>query len=132
MSEPLNKKLYAKAKAKADKVYKRNSAYKSMYIVKEYKKMGGKYKGKRTNSTTRWMDEKWVQITPYVKSGKKIACGAGANKKACRPLKKINKNTPTTLDKLIKKHGKKKMLELAKLKRKDMNIRINWNDGRKS
>ena len=40
----LNKMLYSKAKSKANKKYGiKTGAYKSMYIVKEYKKMGGKY-----------------------------------------------------------------------------------------
>eukprot|EP01050_Picozoa_sp_SAG11_P026139 SAG11_NODE_6151_length_1375_cov_1.985904_2_plen_69_part_00 len=40
----LNPDIYKKAKQKADKVYKRHSAYKSMYISKTYEDMGGKYK----------------------------------------------------------------------------------------
>jgi len=43
-----NPSLYAKAKAKAKSkfdVYP--SAYANAYMVKEYKKMGGKYKGKK-------------------------------------------------------------------------------------
>ena len=40
----LNPKLYEKAKKEADKVYSRHSAYKSMFISKKYKELGGKYK----------------------------------------------------------------------------------------
>jgi hypothetical protein len=39
----MNPRLYAKAKAKADETYKTHSAYKSGFIVKEYKRLGGKY-----------------------------------------------------------------------------------------
>ncbi len=62
--------------------------------------MGGKYKDSKKNKgkLLRWRDEEWVQIIPYLESGKKVACGSGANKKGCRPLKTIDKNTPTTLD----------------------------------
>ena len=55
-SNILNKEKYRKAKSKAIKTFgKKSSAYKSMYIVREYKKMGGKYKGKKsTNGLSRW------------------------------------------------------------------------------
>ena len=46
-----NPALYAKAKAKATRkfdVYP--SAYANAYMVKEYKNMGGKYKGKKMSS----------------------------------------------------------------------------------
>ena len=79
----LNKMLYSKAKSKANKKYGiKTGAYKSMYIVKEYKKMGGKYSTKKkTGGTTRWNKEKWIQVIPYVKSGKIIACGSSNKKK---------------------------------------------------
>jgi len=40
-------------------------------------------------------------------------------------------NKTLSLDDLIKKHGKKKMLELAEMKRKDDTVRINWHSGKK-
>ena len=43
---PTNKKLWKKAKAWADRTYKRNSAYKSLGQSKHYKKLGGKWKCK--------------------------------------------------------------------------------------
>ena len=56
MSVPTNKKLYEKVKKIADEKYKKNSAYKSGYIVKTYKEMGGKYKGekKEKEGLDRW------------------------------------------------------------------------------
>ena len=41
MPTPINKKLYEKVKEQADKIYEKSSAYKSGYIVKTYKKLGG-------------------------------------------------------------------------------------------
>ena len=63
MSEPIDKKLYEKIKKKADEIYEHPSAYKSGYIVREYKKAGGKYKvsGKSSNEIkplSRWFAEK--------------------------------------------------------------------------
>tara|TARA_R110000765_G_scaffold423796_1_gene533223 strand:+ start:45 stop:464 length:420 start_codon:yes stop_codon:yes gene_type:complete len=128
----INKTLYYKAKAKANKKYGRKTgAYKSMYMVKEYKKMGGGYRGqKKLGGTTRWNKEKWIQVIPFVKSGKKIACGS-RNKmtKACRPTRKL-KGTPITLQESVKKLGKKKVLELARKKNKNMKKRVLWKSGK--
>tara|TARA_R110002167_G_scaffold343688_1_gene552862 strand:- start:185 stop:583 length:399 start_codon:yes stop_codon:yes gene_type:complete len=131
MENALDQKLYMKAKKIADDTYKRPSAYKSMFISKKYKELGGKFKNKGTGKLSKWIEEEWIQVLPYLESGKKVVCGSGANKKGCRPFKKINSNTPMTINELIKKHGKTKLLELAKLKRKNMNTRINWTAGRK-
>lgn len=49
MAEPTNKKLYEKVKKQADKKFDKPSAYKSGWIVKQYKSLGGNYKGKKTN-----------------------------------------------------------------------------------
>jgi len=123
-----NPKLYKQAKAEADKVYKRNGAYKNMYMVKKYQELGGTYKGKKTNKLKQWRDEKWVSVSNYLK-GNKIECGSdkiGDN--ACRPTKRINKDTPITIQEVIKKFGKKKVETIVKKKINNLNLRINWND----
>ena len=128
----VNKILYSRAKKKANEKYgSKTGAYKSMYIVSEYKRLGGKYKGvKKLDGTTRWNKEKWVQVIPYVKSDKKIACGSRTKmNKACRPTRKL-KGTPITLQESIKKLGKKKIMELAKNKNKNMNKRVSWKKGK--
>ena len=94
MDNYLNKEIYKKAKAKADNVYQKHSAYKSMYFI----------------------------------DGTKKECGSGSNPKGCRPTIKIDKNTPITINELIKKHGKKKLLEFAKKKKSNMDKRANWNN----
>lgn len=124
----LNPKLYKEAKKIADKTYKKPSAYKSMFIVSTYKKLGGKYSGKKTGKgVDRWNREAWIQIIPYLQSGKKIACGYGDDGKGCRPSKRIDKNTPITIQEVVKKHGKEKVIEVAKKKKRNMNLRVNWN-----
>lgn len=128
----LNKMLYSKAKSKANKKYgTKTGAYKSMFIVSEYKRMGGKYSTKKkTGGTTRWNKEKWVQVIPYVKSGKIIACGSSNKKnKACRPTRKL-KGTPITLQESVKKLGKKKVIQLARAKNKNMSKRVYWKTGK--
>tara|TARA_R110002153_G_C13161437_1_gene483107 strand:+ start:109 stop:525 length:417 start_codon:yes stop_codon:yes gene_type:complete len=131
-SNVINKSLYSRAKTKANKVYgMKTGAYKSMFIVSEYKRMGGKYKGKKKQSgTTRWNKEKWVQVSPFINSGKKVACGSSNKKgKACRPTRKL-KGTPITLQQSIKKLGKTKVLQLARAKSKNMNKRVSWRTGK--
>jgi|TARA_R110002110_G_scaffold290813_1_gene504873 hypothetical protein len=131
-SNVVNKSLYSRAKTKANKKYgAKTGAYKSMYIVSEYKRMGGKYTGpKKQSGTTRWNKEKWIQVIPFIKSGKKIACGSSNKKgKACRPTRKL-KGTPITLKESIKKLGKTKVLQLARAKSKNMNKRVSWRTGK--
>lgn len=127
-----NSTAYKKAKRDADKKYEKHSAYKSMYISKRYKELGGTYKDntKKDTKLSTWRKERWVVVEPYLKEGKKIACGSekAPNVHSCRPTKRINKDTPTTLDSLIELHGKKKLLELVALKKKGK--RINWEKGR--
>jgi hypothetical protein len=112
---PLDKELYKKAKKMADKVYDRPSAYKSGYIVKQYKAMGGKYSGdKKKSDLKRWFNEEWTDVNPF------------ANEKSYpvyRPTKRITKDTPLTLDEidcndLVRKSKKKqKYREKRKLEK---------------
>jgi len=128
----LNKKLYLQVKKESAKRFKQpTSAYRSMWIVKTYKERGGKYKGKKSVQNTRkWLKEEWVQVEPYLtEKGKKIVCGHGDNPKACRPLHRIDKTTPLTLDELLKIHSKKRLVSLACKKSKDMNGRLDWRRG---
>ena len=79
---------------------------------------------------SRWIQEGWIQVIPFLENGTRVPCGAGANKKACRPTKKMDSSTPITLQELIKIHGKKKLLDLAIKKRNNMDSRINWKLGK--
>ncbi|NDG33037.1 hypothetical protein EB118_23590, partial [bacterium] len=70
---PADPKLYAKVKKLADKKFKTpTSAYKSSWIVKEYKRRNGKYKGTKKSSGSsglrRWYKERWVDLNRPVKS----------------------------------------------------------------
>jgi hypothetical protein len=92
MPEPINKDLYANVKKKIMASYKKNSAFASGAIVKEYKRLGGKYKEDgKSRPLERWFDEKWIDINPVI--GVK-------NDKAYpvfRPTIKVNSKTPTIL-----------------------------------
>jgi len=128
MDNIVDKDLYKKAKKKADETYDRHSAYKSMYIQKVYKDLGGRYKGKKnTKGVSRWNKEQWIQVIPFLKDGKKIACGEDNKKtKVCRPMKRIDSKTPITLPELLKLHSKTALLSLSQKKNKDMNKRVFW------
>jgi len=123
---------YKKAKTLADKTYQKHSAYKSMFIAKKYREFGGKYKDDtkkdKSKSTSRWLREKWIVVSFYLKDGKKIECGSVNNIHACRPTVRINKQTPITIEELIELHGKPKLLKLVQEKKKGK--RINWKAGK--
>lgn len=125
----IDKGLYVKAERMADKVFDEpTSAYRSMWIVKKYKEMGGRYSGKKEDSTGRWRLEQWVSVIPYITRGEEVECGSESEKtKVCRPLKRVSKLTPITIGELRKRHSDKKILELARKKTADMEGRLMWN-----
>ena len=115
MPEPINKKLYNKVKDEAKKkfdVYP--SIYANSWLVREYKKRGGKYKGKKPSNSglTRWYKENWIDTCEYLK-GKTKKCGRSSVKNMsytkkkksypyCRPLHRVSKKTPKTVKELSK------------------------------
>ena len=99
MPEPANKELYARAKAEINKIYgTHTSAYRSMAIVKKYKSMGGKYRDDGgSRKTTRWLNEKWVNVNAKKEGGGYEECGKrGSSGKypLCRPSKTVSSETP--------------------------------------
>jgi len=106
MPEPTNKKLYAKARAKYSSM--KHSAYKSGLVVKEYKKLGGKYSGEKPKKKglTRWFKEDW-----RTEKGKKTYKEGGT---IFRPTKRITKDTPTTMKELTPAQKKKAIAEKKK------------------
>lgn len=130
-AKPKNKRLYEEVKAIANEKFERpTSAYRSMWIQKEYIKRGGKYtEGEKGTNLSKWRKERWVQVVPYLTSKEIKECGSGKNKKACRPLVRVDSKTPPTLPELLKLHGKRKLLSIARKKSKDMSRRVNWKAG---
>jgi hypothetical protein len=84
MPVPINTKLYKKVFREADIVYAKPSAYKSMWIQREYKRRGGIYKedGKE-RKLDRWKKEEWRDI-------------GNKDYPVYRPTKRISKSTPFT------------------------------------
>lgn len=95
MSQPVNTKLYNRVKQEAKKKFTAwPSAYASAWLVQEYKRRGGTYKGKKRASLKRWFQEDWIdvcQLPKRVPCGRKTATGLYPY---CRPTKKISKKTP--------------------------------------
>lgn len=83
-----NFSLYEKAKTIADKTYSKPSAYKSMFIQKTYKALGGTFTDDhKPRNLTRWKKEKWSDI-------------GGRDYPVYRPHKRISRKTPLTVDEI--------------------------------
>jgi hypothetical protein len=105
----LDKDLYNLVKMKADTIYKKPSAYKSGYIVKEYKRLGGLYKDdNQEKKLKRWYKEKWQDV-------------GFKDYPVYRPTKRINKNTPLTVFEIDKKNLQKQ-IKLKQIIRGNKNL----------
>ena len=92
-----NQELYDKVKIYADSVYKKNSAYKSGFIVKTYKQLGGRYQDdNQTKHLKRWFKEKWEDI-------------GHQSYPVYRPTIRISKLTPLIVDEIDKSNLKKQI-----------------------
>jgi hypothetical protein len=97
MNQPIDKNLYEKARQLADKKYEKPSAYKSGFIVKTYKQMGGKYSGDKTKKgLTRWFDEEWTDV-------------GNSTYPVYRPTKRISKETPLLASEIDPKNLQKQI-----------------------
>ena len=105
MPEPKNKKLYEKVKDEIYKEYPKHSAYRSGLLVKEYKKRGGEYIGKKNDEKGlgKWFKEKWRS-----QDGK---IGYKSKSDIYRPTVRVNKDTPTTHKELTATQIKKARAE---------------------
>jgi len=85
-----NPELYKKAKKIADEKYLKSSAYKSGFIVKKYKELGGTYSNdNKPKNLQRWFKEDWKDV-------------GHQSYPVYRPTKRINKHTPLTLSEIDK------------------------------
>ena len=104
MPKVLDPHLYERAKAKANEIYKKPSAYKSGFIVKTYKELGGRYgDDNEEKNLKRWFEEKWQDV-------------GHQEYPVYRPTIRINKNTPLTISEIDKKDLAKKIKLKQKIK----------------
>ena len=93
----LDKELYNSVKQRADEIYKKPSAYKSGYIVKTYKELGGRYMDDHEQKDLkRWFKEKWQDIGHQAYP-------------VYRPTVRINSRTPLTVNEIDKKQLQKQI-----------------------
>jgi len=99
-----NKELYQKAKDIADQKYSKPSAYKSGFIVKTYKEMGGTYTDdKKPKKLKTWFKEDWRDV-------------GGLDYPVYRPTKRINKDTPLTVQEIEPKNLRQQILLKQRIK----------------
>jgi DNA adenine methylase len=104
-----NPELYKRAKEIADKKYAKPSAYKSGFIVKTYKDMGGTYSDdNQPKNLDRWYKEEWADI-------------GGKEYPVYRPTKRITKDTPLTASEIDPAQAKKQ-IELKQKIKGDANL----------
>lgn len=115
MPTPTDQTLYEEAKDFIYSKYKKNSAFRSGAVVKEYKqRFADKYGSTppyrdddQPKRLKRWFDEKWIDINPLL--------GKSADAYPLfRPTKYVNKDTPT----LFQEIPKSRLNEQYKLKQK--------------
>ncbi len=111
MPEPVDVELYRRVKASASKRFlAKTSAYRSAWIVKEYKRLGGRYRSSSKSPAsvglTRWFAEQWVDLQRPVRADGKVVgyrqCGRSKASDAddypyCRPTRRVSSKTPTTV-----------------------------------
>ena len=81
-------KLYEEVKKYADTVYSKPSAYKSGFIQKRYKELGGTYSNDDSPKKLKtWFKENWQDV-------------GGKEYPVYRPTVRINKDTPLTVQEI--------------------------------
>ena len=117
---PTNPRLYDKVTKQATNIFNSSRGiYRSAWIVKEYKRLGGTYTGKQPSTKDpglrRWFKEKWIDLNRpiYGKSRQIIGyepCGRGSSREdassgkypLCRPMNRVTTKTPKTVGELSK------------------------------
>ena len=125
---------------------RRWGAYDSGRLVREYKAKGGKYSGKKAGKTgktgktrntgktrktgktkkeknsdlSRWYKEKWIDACawPKVKSCGRTKASIKSKVTYCRPMKRVDKNTPKTIKELTKAQIKSRCKRKSKSPKK--------------
>lgn len=104
MPIPLNPTLYDIVKEEADAKYSKPSAFKSGYIVKRYKELGGRYADDgEPRNLQRWFKEEWKDV-------------GNADYPVFRPTKRVSKLTPLTLAEIDKTQLKKQIALKQRIK----------------
>jgi hypothetical protein len=93
----LDTELYDKAKQHADTVYSKPSAYKSAFIQRYYKSIGGRFReDNEPKKLKQWFKERWLDV------GNKLY-------PVYRPSVRVNKSTPLTVQEIDPSNLKKQI-----------------------
>jgi hypothetical protein len=125
----IDKELYITVRKFIKIMYPKHSIYRSMKIIKLYKELGGKIKENYESGINKWLDEEWIVVYPLLKYNKKVKCGDSnfVDNSACRPSIRINDKTPITINELLQKFSKDKILKEIEIKNKDpQNYTMDW------
>lgn len=140
MAVPRDPELYARVKVQLYASQPRHSAYRSMRLQQLYReaylaaKPGGKpYVGRKpakTTGTRRWLDEQWINVRAFVTKRKVLPCGRSESESrypACRPLRRVNDDTPATVEDVIRRRGKAGTLRTVRAKERGRSRRqVKW------
>ena len=100
----LDRELYDKAKQHADTIYSKPSAYKSGFIQRYYKLLGGTYReDNQPKALKAWFKERWMDV------GNKAY-------PVYRPTVRVNKNTPLTIQEIDPSNLKRQIALKQKIK----------------
>ncbi len=135
-SRPLDTRLYNKVKSEAKSRFRSwPSAYASGWLVKEYKRRGGRYSKAKTShkqGLSRWYKyEKWINVCELPKI---VPCGASSksvkrSKKYwsqfpyCRPMKRATSKSPVSAFELSKAEIKRRCTLKRKAPQKTLSKR---------
>lgn len=109
MATPKDQELYDQVKRLAKAVYKKPSAYRSGFIIKKYKELGGTFKDDhKPRNLKRWFLEEWTDV------------GHGAYP-VYRPTRRVSKKTPLTVSE-IDEHDLRKQIRLKQKIRGEHNL----------
>lgn len=127
--EPVDLILYNQIKKRVYAEQPKHSAYRSMRVVKEYKKRFKQkygnavpFKGGKERGLKRWIDEKWINVC----SRPPRPCGRTMAKQDypyCRPSVRVSKKTPTLASELSS-FEKKRLCALKKKKKSKIYAKI--------
>lgn len=114
VNKELYKKIYRRIKRDVEKDGRDWGAYDSGQLVQQYKREGGKYRGRKkslyarirqtSKSLSDWFDkEDWVDIGSKDEDGNFKPCSSGRKDPMCRPRSEAEKLTQAEIDRLVRR-----------------------------
>jgi hypothetical protein len=125
---PKDRELWAKVQEMAKTTFREHpTAYSNAWAVRRYAKLGGEWETEG-GDLDEWFESNWIDVVALLKDGKVVQCGEGEGGKACRPIKRLNKSTPITLQELLELHSVKEILKFAERKANNMELNAFWKE----